>query len=73
MKTEEKNIKTFTKKEAIEESTKYFNGDVMAADVWLKKYALRDIDGNIYELTPEDMHRRLASEFARIEKNTSLR
>lgn len=68
MKTEGKEMKTFTKKEAIEESTKYFNGDKMAAEVWLKKYALRDVDGNIYELTPEDMHHRLANEFARIEK-----
>jgi ribonucleotide reductase alpha subunit len=40
----------------------------MAAEVWVKKYALRDKQGNIYELTPNDMHRRIAKEFARIEK-----
>ena len=41
----------------------------MAARVWVNKYALKDSDGNIFEATPDDMHRRLASEIARIEKN----
>lgn len=45
----------------------YFKGDVLAADVWAKKYALKDSKGNMLEETPDDMHRRLASEFARIE------
>jgi ribonucleoside-diphosphate reductase alpha chain len=45
---------------------KYFNGDSLAADVWINKYALRDGE-SIYELTPDDMHRRLAKEFNRIE------
>ncbi len=44
----------------------YFDGDSLASDVWINKYALRDGD-NIYELTPDDMHKRLASEFVRIE------
>lgn len=46
----------------------YFNGDSLAADVWANKYALKDSDGNIYELTPDEMHHRIASEIARIEK-----
>lgn len=46
---------------------KYFNGDELAARVWASKYALKDSFGNLYELTPDDMHRRLAREFARIE------
>ena len=46
----------------------YFNGNQLAADVWVSKYALRSPDG-LAELTPEDMHRRLAKEFARIESN----
>jgi ribonucleoside-diphosphate reductase alpha chain len=45
---------------------KYFNGDSLAADVWINKYALREGE-SIYELTPDDMHRRLAKEFNRIE------
>jgi len=49
-------------------ATQYFKGDTLAANVWMNKYALKDSDGNIYELTPDDMHRRLASEVARIEK-----
>jgi ribonucleoside-diphosphate reductase alpha chain len=53
---------------AFEASTKYFNGDELAASVFLNKYALKDSAGNLYEKTPVDMHRRLASEIARIEK-----
>ena len=45
----------------------YFNGDELAANVWLTKYALKDKEGNLLEQLPDDMHKRLASEFARIE------
>ncbi|MCK9270514.1 MAG: adenosylcobalamin-dependent ribonucleoside-diphosphate reductase [Bacteroidales bacterium] len=48
-------------------SVDYFGGDELAATVWLSKYALKDSDGNIYERTPDDMHRRIARELARIE------
>lgn len=58
---------SYTYEEALEASLKYFGGDELAAQVWVSKYALKDSDGNIYELTPDDMHRRLASELARIE------
>jgi len=60
--------KTFTQEEAISASLKYFNGDDLAAKVWVNKYALKDSEGNIYELTPDDMHRRIAKEIARIEQ-----
>ena len=46
----------------------YFHGDSLAGDVWANKYALKDSDGNIYELTPDDMHHRIAREIARIER-----
>lgn len=46
----------------------YFHGDSLAGDVWANKYALKDSDGNIYELTPDEMHHRIAREIARIEK-----
>ncbi|MBR6745904.1 MAG: adenosylcobalamin-dependent ribonucleoside-diphosphate reductase [Muribaculaceae bacterium] len=55
--------------EAFEASLKYFAGDELAARVWVSKYALKDSLNNYYELTPDDMHHRLASEIARIEKN----
>lgn len=57
----------YTFEEAYEASVKYFGGDELAAKVWVSKYALKDSEGNIYELTPSDMHHRLASELARIE------
>ena len=59
----------YTVEEAKQEATKYFNGDALAADVWVNKYALKDSDGNIYEKSPDEMHHRLASEIARIEQN----
>ncbi|WP_264562737.1 adenosylcobalamin-dependent ribonucleoside-diphosphate reductase [Flavobacterium sp. N2155] len=59
--------KTYTNEEAIKASTAYFKGDVLAATVFVNKYALKDSQGNIYEKTPDDMHRRIASEIARVE------
>ena len=53
--------------EALKATLDYFGGDELAAGVWVSKYALKDSYGNLYEKTPEDMHRRLAREFARIE------
>jgi ribonucleoside-diphosphate reductase alpha chain len=60
--------KTYTFDEAFKASKDYFTGDELAAKVWVNKYALKDAYGNIYEKTPTDMHRRLASEVARVEK-----
>ena len=61
--------KSYTQKEAEVASVEYFGGDELAARVWSTKYALKDSYGNLYELTPDDMHHRLAREIARIEKN----
>lgn len=61
--------KTFTYDEAYQASLKYFDGDELAARVWVSKYALKDSFGNIYEESPADMHRRLAAEIGRIERN----
>ncbi len=60
--------KTYTFDEAYAASLDYFQGDELAAKVWVSKYALKDSHGEIYEKTPEDMHWRLAKEVARIEK-----
>ena len=61
------NKRIYSQEEAINASLEYFKGDDLAARVWINKYALKDSFGNIYELTPNDMHRRLAKEIARIE------
>src|SRR5690554_6580721 len=58
---------TYSQDEAFEASLKYFNGDDLAARVWINKYALKDSEGNLFELTPDDMHKRIAKEIARIE------
>lgn len=60
--------RTYTSDEAFQASLEYFNGDDLAARVWVNKYALKDSFGAIYEATPDDMHRRIASEIARIEQ-----
>lgn len=66
---QEKNtIKTYTYEEVLKHAIAYFKGDELAANVWINKYALKDSAGNIYEKTPDDMHRRLAKEIARIEQ-----
>ena len=62
------NKRTFTYDEAFEASLKYFNGDELAARVWVNKYAMKDSFGNIYEQSPADMHWRIANEVARIEQ-----
>lgn len=57
----------YTYDEVLAASLEYFDNDELAAKVFTDKYALRDLEGNFYEKTPEDLHRRLAKEFARIE------
>ena len=60
-------LKRYTYNEAVKNALKYFKGDELAATVWVNKYALKDSQGNIYESSPEDMHRRIAREIVRIE------
>ena len=64
----ETNKQTFTYEEAYEASLNYFDGDQLAARVWVNKYAMKDSYGNIYEKTPADMHWRIANEIARVEQ-----
>jgi ribonucleoside-diphosphate reductase alpha chain len=61
-------LNKYSFEEACDESLQYFNGDELAAKVFVNKYALKDAFGNIYEKTPEDMHRRLTAEISRIEQ-----
>ncbi len=62
-----KKEKSYTFDEAFKKALNYFNGDELAARVWVNKYALKDSQGNIFEGDPNDMHRRLAKEIHRIE------
>ena len=59
--------KNYSYDEAYAASLKYFNGDELAARVWVNKYAVKDSYGNIYEKSPENMHWRIANEIGRIE------
>lgn len=59
--------KVYTSEEAIKASTQYFNGDTLAATVFVNKYALKNSEGEIFEKTPDDMHKRIAKEIARVE------
>ncbi len=60
--------RTYTFDEAFKSSKEYFKGDELAARVWANKYALKDSYGNLFEKNPDEMHKRLAKEIARIEK-----
>lgn len=64
----EENLNIFSRDQVLKACLEYFSGDELAAQVWINKYALKDSAGNIYEMTPDDMHKRIAKEFARIEE-----
>ena len=64
----EEPARVYTKEEVFQDVVDYFHGDQLAASVWVDKYALRNGNGELVEHTPDDMHHRLAREFARIEK-----
>ena len=66
--TENGILQTYKYEEALQASAAYFGGDELAANVFINKYALKDSLGNLYEKTPDDMHRRLARELYRIEQ-----
>lgn len=61
-------MKTYSYQEAEKASLEYFEGDELAARVWITKYALKDSEGNLYEKSPAQMIQRIANEIARIEQ-----
>ena len=69
--TENKEFQTFTYDEVLASSIRYFNGDELAASTWMNKYAMKNNQGDFVESSPDDMHRRMAKEFARIERKYS--
>ena len=58
----------FEENEVREATLEYFGGDELATNVFMTKYCLRDKKGNFLEQVPDNMHRRLAKEFARMEE-----
>ena len=66
-------IKTYAYTEVLESSISYFNGDELAATTWMNKYAMKDTSGEFVELSPNDMHKRMAKEFGRIEADYKLK
>ena len=61
-----------SEQEVLSASIQYFEGDKLAATTWMSKYAMKDEEGKFQELTPDDMHLRMARAFARIEQNYQL-
>ena len=70
-----KNIKheKYSYEDTLKSSIEYFNGDELAATTWMNKYAMKDSGNNFVEKTPDDMHKRMAKEFGRIESDYKLK
>ena len=71
--TKTKKQKTYAYEEVLEAAVAYFNGDELAGTTWMNKYAMKDEGGEFVELSPDDMHRRMAKEFGRIESDYRLK
>jgi len=63
----------YTYNQVLEKTVSYFNGDELAATTWMNKYAMKDEAGDFVEQSPDDMHKRMAKEFARIEADYKLK
>jgi len=61
-------INEYTYEEVSDSAAQYFSGDALPANVWISKYALKNSDGVLFELNPDDMHKRLSGEISRIEE-----
>ena len=58
----------FSEEAVLKSSLEYFKGDELAATTWMRKYAVKNAQGKFLEKSPQDMHIRMAKEFARIEQ-----
>ena len=65
--------KTYSYEQVLKAAVSYFNGDELAATTWMNKYAMKDTSGEFVELSPNDMHKRMAKEFGRIEADYKLK
>ena len=68
-----KKQKTYPYEQVLKAAVAYFNGDELAGTTWMNKYAMKDHDGEFVEQNPDDMHRRMAKEFGRIEADYKLK
>ena len=68
IKNPKKTKKSYSYDEVLEKALKYFDGDELSATTWMKKYAVKNEEGEFEETTPDDMHKRMAKQFARMEK-----
>lgn len=69
MQTDLTHQKTYPREKVLEECIRYFEGDELAATTWINKYARKNEKGELLELSPDDMHQRLAREFFRVENH----
>ena len=58
---------TYREEQLREQGLIYFRGDILATNVWISKYALKNKLGEYKELTPDDTIKRLTREIERIE------
>ncbi len=63
----------YSYEEVLNSSIAYFNGDELAATTWMNKYAMKNTEGEFVESSPNDMHKRMAKEFGRIEEEYRLK
>ena len=63
-----KKQKIYSYEDVLQTSISYFNGDELAATTWMNKYAMKDKNGCFVEKSPDNMHDRMAKEFARVEE-----
>jgi len=52
---------------ALARAQEWFGGDLLRAQVFLRRYALRDLEGRLLEVTPDQMWDRVARHVARAE------
>jgi ribonucleoside-diphosphate reductase alpha chain len=65
--------KIYTYDQALKIAMVYFKSDELAASTWLNKYAMKDRKGQYLESNPDDMHKRMAREFAKKEKQYQVK
>lgn len=62
-------VERYTEDQLRQSGLQYFKGDILATNVWIKKYALKSKTENYYlELSPDETIKRLAKEIHRIEQ-----
>lgn len=63
----------FNYEDVLSKCLDYFGGDELASTTWMNKYAMKNAKGEFLEQSPDDMHKRMAREFARMEENYVLK